>query len=196
MGEADKDAGRDAGPGLDSDAGPGGDADAIALTVNGRPLSLRVDAGRSLLDVLRNDLGLKASHFGCGAGLCGACMVMLDGHAVPACDTPMWSAAGKDVLTVEGLGDADAPHPVQRAFIAEQAAQCGYCTSGMLIAAASLLRRCPHPTEAQIRAGLERNLCRCGTHPRVLRAVARAAADASPSHAPVQGRSSDDGQRQ
>lgn len=151
--------------------------ESIALAVNGQSLSLRVDPNRSLLDVLRTELGLKASHYGCGAGLCGACMVMMDGHAVPACDTPMWSAAGKDVVTVEGLGDERAPHPVQRAFIAEQAAQCGYCTSGMMIAAAALLRQCPRPTEAQIRAGLERNLCRCGTQPRVLRAVARAARD-------------------
>ncbi|RXN88210.1 (2Fe-2S)-binding protein [Achromobacter aloeverae] len=152
----------------------------MALTVNGRSVSLRVDPSRSLLDVLRNELGLKASRYGCGAGLCGACMVMVDGHAVPACDTPMWSAAGKDVVTVEGLGDERGPHPVQRAFIAEQAAQCGYCTSGMMIAAVALLRRCPHPTEAQARAGLERNLCRCGAHPRVLRAVARAAEEAAP----------------
>ncbi|WP_156414320.1 (2Fe-2S)-binding protein [Bordetella sp. N] len=151
------------------------DAEIIGLTINGRPLSLRVQASRSLLDVLRNDLGLKASRYGCGAGLCGACMVLLEGHAVPACDTPMWATAGKQVVTVEGLGDEDDPHPVQRAFIDEQAAQCGYCTSGMMIAAVALLRRCPHPTEAEIRAGLERNLCRCGTHPRVTRAVARAA---------------------
>jgi len=157
--------------------GLGMDVASISLAVNGQPLSLQVDPNRSLLDVLRNELGLKASHYGCGAGLCGACMVMMDGHAVPACDTPMWSAAGKDVVTVEGLGDESDPHPVQRAFIAEQAAQCGYCTSGMMIAAAALLRRCPQPTDAQIRAGLDRNLCRCGTHPRVLRAIARAAQD-------------------
>jgi nicotinate dehydrogenase subunit A len=153
------------------------DAAAIDLTVNGQRLALSVAGDRSLLDVLRNDLDLKSSHFGCGSGECGACMVLLDGHAVPACNTPIWSTAGKTVVTSEGLGTPQAPHPVQAAFIAEQAAQCGYCTSGMLIAAAALLRRCPRPSEPQIRDGLERNLCRCGTHLRVMRAVARAAAD-------------------
>lgn len=148
----------------------------ITLTINGRLHELNVDADRSLLDVLRNDLDLKSSHFGCGSGECGACMVLLDRHAVPACDTPMWSVMGKTVVTSEGLGTPDAPHPVQSAFIAEQAAQCGYCTSGMMIAATALLHRCPRPSQAQIREGMERNLCRCGTHPRVMRAVQRAAA--------------------
>lgn len=152
---------------------------AITLTVNGRQHTLSVDAGRTLLDVLRNDLDLKSSHFGCGSGECGACMVLLDDSAVPACDTPMWAAAGKRVVTSEGLGTPQAPHPVQRAFIAEQAAQCGYCTSGMIIAATALLQRCPHPDDAQIREGMERNLCRCGTHLRVMRAIERAAAEGS-----------------
>ena len=147
----------------------------IAVTVNGQARALAVDPDRSLLDVLRNDLGLRASHFGCGQGECGACMVMLDGQAVPSCDTPMWSVANKRVLSSEGLGTRAAPHAVQSAFIAEQAAQCGYCTSGMLVSAAALLQRHSCPDEAAIREGLARNLCRCGTHPRVMRAVARAA---------------------
>lgn len=147
----------------------------IAVTVNDRPHALTVDPDRSLLDVLRNDLGLKASHFGCGEGECGACMVLLDGQAVPSCDTPMWSVENKRVQTSEGLGTRAAPHPVQSAFIAEQAAQCGYCTSGMLVSAAALLQRNPCPGEAEIREGMARNLCRCGTHPRVMRAIVRAA---------------------
>jgi nicotinate dehydrogenase subunit A len=150
---------------------------ALSVTINGVALSLAVDPQRSLLDVLRNDLGLRASHFGCGSGECGACMVLVDDQAQPACDTPMWSVAGKRIVTVEGLGNRMAPHPVQRAFIAEQAAQCGYCTSGMLIASAGLLHKHPHPDDAQIRAAMDRNLCRCGTHPRVIRAIARAAAE-------------------
>lgn len=148
---------------------------AIALTVNGVPRTLQVDPQRTLLDVLRNDLGLRASHFGCGAGECGACMVLVDDRAVPSCDAPMWSLEHKRVQTVEGLGTRAAPHPVQSAFIAEQAAQCGYCTSGMLVSAVALLQRHPCPDEAQIREGMARNLCRCGTHPRVMRAIARAA---------------------
>jgi nicotinate dehydrogenase subunit A len=148
---------------------------AITLTVNGRRRALEVDPDRSLLDVLRNDLGLKASHFGCGAGECGACMVLLDGRAVASCDTPIWSTGNKHVQTSEGLGTRAAPHPLQRAFIAEQAAQCGYCTSGMLISAAALLQHHPHPGDGEIRKGMARNLCRCGTHPRVMRAIVRAA---------------------
>lgn len=156
-------------------AGPGAVA-AIALTVNGVPRTLQVDPQRTLLDVLRNDLGLRASHFGCGAGECGACMVLVDDRAMPSCDTPMWSIEHKRVQTAEGLGTRAAPHPVQSAFIAEQAAQCGYCTSGMLVSAVALLQRHPCPGEAQIREGMARNLCRCGTHPRVMRAIVRAAA--------------------
>ncbi|ANN68183.1 (2Fe-2S)-binding protein [Bordetella bronchialis] len=148
----------------------------IAFTLNGAATQLRVDGDRRLLDVLRNDLDLKSSHYGCGSGECGACFVLLDDHAVPACDTPMWAVAGKRVVTSEGLGTPTAPHPVQAAFIAEQAAQCGYCTSGMLIAATALLHRCPRPSDAEIRAGMERNLCRCGTQLRVMKAIHRAAA--------------------
>jgi len=148
----------------------------IALTVNGQPRSLALDPERSLLDVLRNELGLRASHYGCGAGECGACMVLIDGRAVPSCDTPLWAAAGKRVQTSEGLGSRSAPHPLQSAFIAEQAAQCGYCTSGMLVSAAALLQCHADPDDRQIRDGMARNLCRCGTHPRVVRAIVRAAA--------------------
>jgi nicotinate dehydrogenase subunit A len=148
----------------------------IMLTVNGQPLTLAVDPDRSLLDVLRNDLELKASHYGCGAGECGSCMVLIDGFAVSSCDTPMWSLEGKNVQTSEGLGTRAKPHPVQSAFIAEQAVQCGYCTSGMLISAVALLQCHPEPDDAMIREGMARNLCRCGTHPRVMRAIVRAAA--------------------
>jgi nicotinate dehydrogenase subunit A len=147
----------------------------VRLVVNGRAKAIDVDTDRWLLDVLRTDLELRASHFGCGEGECGACMVLIDGHAVPACTTPMWSLEGKVVQTSEGLGTRAAPHPVQLAFIAEQAAQCGYCTSGMLISAAALLQRVACPDDAAAREGMARNLCRCGTHPRVLRAIGRAA---------------------
>ena len=153
---------------------------AVSITVNGVRRTLDFDADRSLLDVLRNELDLRASHFGCGVGQCGACMVLLDGHAVPSCDTPLWSADGKDVRTAEGLGTRAAPHALQLAFIEEQAAQCGYCTSGMLISAAALLRRDADPDEAAIREGMARNLCRCGTHPRVMRAIVRVAARSRP----------------
>lgn len=155
--------------------------DGIAFTLNGRAVQLYVEGDRRLLDVLRNDLDLKSSHYGCGAGECGACFVLLDDQAAPACDTPMWAVAGKRVETSEGLGTPREPHPLQTAFIAEQAAQCGYCTSGMLIAGVALLRRCPQPSDAQIRAGMERNLCRCGTQLRVIKAIRRAAADPRPS---------------
>jgi len=148
----------------------------VSLTVNGIARTIEADADRSLLYLLRNDLGLRASHFGCGVGECGACMVMLDGRAVPACDTPLWSVAGKSVETSESLGTRAAPHALQTAFIAEQAVQCGYCTSGLLVSAAALLRQDADPDEATIRAAMARNLCRCGTHPRVVRAIARAAA--------------------
>jgi nicotinate dehydrogenase subunit A len=157
------------------DASPAAAQSSVAFTVNGRAIESMADANRSLLDILRNDLNLRSSHFGCGSGECGACMVLLEGVAVPACNTPLWSVANKCVVTSEGLGTPEKPHPVQSAFIAEQAAQCGYCTSGMMIAAASLLQRLPHPTDVEIREGMARNLCRCGTHPRVMRAIERAA---------------------
>jgi nicotinate dehydrogenase subunit A len=155
-------------------------AEPVRLTVNGAAHEVRAPADTPLLYVLRNDLGLKGTRFGCGSGECGACFVLIDGRAVPACDTPLWSAAGKTVTTVEGLADGDTPHALQRAFIAEQAGQCGYCLSGILMAAAALLRANPRPTEAEIRLALDRNLCRCGAHNRIVRAIQRAAAELAP----------------
>lgn len=147
----------------------------ITLTVNGTPRTLDASESVPLLYALRNDLNLKGTRFGCGAGQCGACHVLLDGHAVASCETPLWAAQGKEVTTIEGLGTPAAPHALQRAFIAEQAAQCGYCSSGIIISAAALLRRNPQPSDAQVREALDRNLCRCGTHNRIVRAVLRAA---------------------
>ena len=141
-----------------------------------------VHCGRDtpLLYVLRNHLGLMGTRFGCGTGLCGACFVLLDGHPTPSCDTPVWAAAGRRVTTVEGLADGDTLHPLQEAFLAERAAQCGYCVSGVLISAAALLRDRPTPTADDVKGALDRNLCRCGAHNRMVRAVLRAAAgDAS-----------------
>lgn len=147
----------------------------IQLRVNGVERPVAAAPETSLLTVLRGTLGLTATHFGCGANQCGACNVLLDGQAVAACDTPLWAVAGKDVTTVEGLGTPDHPHPLQRAFIAEQAMQCGYCISGILMSAAALLKRNPDPSEADVRGALDRNLCRCGAHNRIVRAVLRAA---------------------
>lgn len=147
----------------------------IEFRVNGRLTSLAVDPQRTLLDVLRNELGLKASRLGCGLGQCGACAVMVDDRAVNSCDTPMWAVAGKEVITLEGLGSQEAPHPLQTAFIQEQAMQCGYCASGLLMSAAALLKRNPHPSRTEVAAALDGNLCRCGVHNRVIRAVLRAA---------------------
>jgi nicotinate dehydrogenase subunit A len=128
----------------------------------------------TLLHVLRHELGLSGPRFGCGVGLCGACFVLLDGNATPACDTPMWSVDGKSVVTVEGLGTEGALHPVQDAFLAEQAAQCGFCVSGVLVSAVDLLARNPTPTEGDIVTALDRNLCRCGIQRRMVAAVLRA----------------------
>ena len=153
-------------------------AQALRLRVNGTEHAIEADPATPLLGVLRGTLGLTASHFGCGANQCGACNVLIDGQAVAACDTPMWAAAGKEIVTVEGLGTPEAPHPLQRAFIAEQAMQCGYCISGILVSAAALMRRNPDPSDAEVRAGLDRNLCRCGAHNRIVRAVLRAAREA------------------
>ena len=149
--------------------------DAVRLRVNGEERSIQAASETSLLSVLRSTLGLTATHFGCGANQCGACNVLLDGQAVPSCDTPLWAAAGKEVTTVEGLGTPERPHALQQAFIAEQAMQCGYCISGILISAAALLKRNPDPSEADVRGALDRNLCRCGAHNRIVRAVLRAA---------------------
>lgn len=151
------------------------------LTVNGRSVEVQADDDTPLLHVLRHELGLSGTRFGCGVGLCGACFVLLDGNAAPACDTPMWAAAGKDVVTVEGLGDDDALHPVQQAFLDEQAAQCGFCVSGVLVSAAALLAENPHPDEPAVLAALDRNLCRCGVQRRMVAAVLRAAGTDEPS---------------
>lgn len=142
------------------------------VVVNGRPVQLDLDPDTPLLYVLRNDLGLLGTRFGCGTGSCGACMVQVDGHPLPSCDLPLSAVEGKAVVTVEGLGD---PHPLQEAFLTEQAAQCGYCVSGILVNAAALLARDPYPTEEAVRSQLDRNLCRCGVHNRVVRAVLRTA---------------------
>jgi len=143
--------------------------------LNGVATDVDADPDSLLLDILRGPLGMTGAHFGCGSGECGACRVIVGDHAVTACDTPLWSVANKDVTTVEGLGGADRPHPLQRAFIAEQALQCGYCVSGILVSAAALLRQNPKPSEADVRAALDRNLCRCGSHNRMVRAILRAA---------------------
>ncbi|MEZ2146415.1 (2Fe-2S)-binding protein [Bradyrhizobium sp. DN5] len=154
---------------------------AIQFQLNGAAATVDADPDQTLLDVLRSRLAVTGAHFGCGAGECGACYVMVDGRAMASCDMPMWSVAGKDVVTVEGLGTAEKPHPLQRAFISEQAMQCGYCVSGILISAAALLKRNPSPTEAEVRAALDRNLCRCGSHNRMVRAVLRAASEMATS---------------
>lgn len=148
----------------------------MKLTVNGSEHTLDLPGDTPLLAVLRNDLRLNGPKYGCGLGECGACMVLLDGRAARACTLPLSGVDGREVTTLEGLGTADAPHPVQQAFIAAQAAQCGYCTNGMIVSTVSLLRRCPQPSDAQIRGALSHNLCRCGTHVEVLEAVRRAAA--------------------
>jgi nicotinate dehydrogenase subunit A len=144
------------------------------LTVDGEPHEVTADPDASLLHVLRHRLGKAGSRFGCGMGLCGACFVLLDGRPAPACDTPMWSADGRDVVTVEGLAPGDALHPVQQAFLHEQAAQCGFCVSGVLVSAAALLAETPCPDEDTVVAALDRNLCRCGVQRRMVRAVLRA----------------------
>jgi nicotinate dehydrogenase subunit A len=147
----------------------------IVLNVNGRDHRLDIDPSTPLLYVLRDDLELNAAKYGCGVGQCGACSVLVDGKAVFSCLMPASAAQGRKVRTVEGLGTADHPGPVQQAFLDEQAAQCGYCIAGMIVRAQALLDANPHPTEAEIRAGMQTNLCRCGAHMRILRAVRRVA---------------------
>jgi nicotinate dehydrogenase subunit A len=147
----------------------------LELHVNGEPRRLAVDPARSLLSVLRHELDLTGAKHGCGEGECGACTVLLDGRAVRACITPVASAADRPVITVEGLAPAGSLHPVQEAFIAETALQCGFCTPGMVVAAAALLRREPDPGEDEIRRALEGNVCRCGAYTRIVAAVRRAA---------------------
>jgi nicotinate dehydrogenase subunit A len=150
---------------------------ALTLLVNGTARTVDLDdPNEPLLYVLRTDLGLHGTKFGCGLGQCGACTVLVGGRPVRSCVTPAQAAAGRDVTTIEGLGSPAQPDPVQAAFIAEAAAQCGYCTAGMVVAARALLRETPHPNAQQIREALAGNLCRCGSHPRVIRAIMRAAA--------------------
>jgi nicotinate dehydrogenase subunit A len=147
----------------------------IQFRLNGVETDVDADPNASLLSCLRGRLGMIGAHFGCGANECGACHVLIGDHAVAACDTPLWSIENKDVTTPEGLGTAQAPHPLQLAFIAEQALQCGYCVPGILISAAALLKQNPHPSASDVKAALDRNLCRCGSHNRMVRAVLRAA---------------------
>jgi aerobic-type carbon monoxide dehydrogenase small subunit (CoxS/CutS family) len=147
----------------------------IELNINGRTHAIDADANTPLLYVLRDHLALSGAKFGCGLGQCGACTVMVDGQATFSCLTPISVLPGRRIKTVEGLGSIEQPGPVQRAFIDEQAAQCGYCIAGMIMRAQALLERNPSPSEAEIRRHMMPNLCRCGTHMRILRAVRRAA---------------------
>jgi nicotinate dehydrogenase subunit A len=151
----------------------------ITLRINGTPREVDAAPDTPLLYVLRNDLGLLAAKLGCGLEQCGSCNVIIDGEARPSCRVPISALAGAEVTTLEGIGTPERPHPLQRAFLAENAAQCGYCTSGILIAAKALLDRNPRPSRPEVQRALAGNLCRCGSHHRVLRAVERAARDAA-----------------
>jgi nicotinate dehydrogenase subunit A len=148
-------------------------AETFKLRVNGRECEVRAEPNTPLLYILRNDLKLKGTRFGCGEAQCGACNVLFDGNAVPSCDTPLWSVPGHEITTIEGIGGPDGGglHPVQQAFVDAQAIQCGYCIDGIIISAVALLQRETDPSDAQIAAALDRNLCRCGTHVRILRAI-------------------------
>ena len=149
--------------------------DPISFTVNGNPVAVAVDGDTPLLDVLRNHLGLMGSKFGCGLEQCGCCMVLIDGEPEKSCGKAVSTVDGRQVVTIEGLGTQDRPHPLQQAFLDEQAGQCGYCLSGILISAKALLDRNPAPTRREIALALDDNICRCGSHARILRAVVRAA---------------------
>jgi len=151
-------------------------ATTVTFTVNGTERTIATDPDRPLLDVLREELGLTGAKYGCGEGRCGACSVLLDGQRVPSCVTPVSAAEGKTIRTVEGLGEGDALHPVQEAFIEAGAVQCGYCTSGMVIATVALLERNPNPTDEDIVKEMNVNLCRCNGYTKILQAVHRAAA--------------------
>lgn len=148
----------------------------ITLNVNGTNHTIAVEPDSMLLYVLRDNLSLRGPKFGCGLGQCGACTVLMDGNAIRSCVMPVSAASRAKITTLEGLGTIDKPHPLQRAFIEEQAAQCGYCISGMIMAAKALLNQKPHPSRDDIKQALKGNLCRCGTHMRIVRAVERAAA--------------------
>jgi nicotinate dehydrogenase subunit A len=152
----------------------------VTLTVNGRRRTVPAAPDTPLLYVLRNDLELNAAKFGCGMAQCGACTVLVDGKPVRSCVTPAQAVQDARITTLEGLGSAEKLHPLQKAFIDEQAAQCGYCIAGMLMTAKGLLDEKPHPSEADIRLALAGNLCRCGTHGRIIRAIQRAAKEMSP----------------
>ena len=146
----------------------------VGFRLNGADVAHAGEA--TLLQALRGDFGLNGPRYGCGAEACGACHVLLDGRSVPSCALPVEAASGREVTTLEGLGSRDAPHPLQAAFLAEQAGQCGWCLSGIIVSAAALLREVLRPDEAQVRAALQPHLCRCGSHNRIIRAVLRAAA--------------------
>ena len=148
----------------------------IAFTVNGKPASIAADPDTPLLDVLRNHLGLVGTKFGCGLEQCGTCMVLIDGEPVKSCGKAVSTVVGKAVLTIEGLGTPERPHPLQQAFLDEQAGQCGYCLPGILVTAKALLDRNPAPSRREIALALDDNICRCGSHHRILRAVEKAAA--------------------
>jgi len=153
----------------------GGAAMKVTLNVNGKPVAITSDdPNMPLLYVLRDDVGLHGPRFGCGLGQCGACTVLIDGKATRSCVTPVAVLAGQKIVTLEGLGSAGKPHPLQQAFIDEQAVQCGYCINGMIMQAAALLQTNKKPTEQDIKAALAENLCRCGTHLRIVRAIKRA----------------------
>jgi nicotinate dehydrogenase subunit A len=143
----------------------------VSVNVNGTRHEVAADPETPLLYVLRNELQLKGARYGCGVGLCGACTVIVDGKAVQSCDVPVSAMPGKSITTIEAIGTADNPHPLQMAFIREQAAQCGYCITGIIMSAKALLDARPTPTDAELREALSGNLCRCGTHTRILRAI-------------------------
>lgn len=149
----------------------------LDFSVNGKAVRVFLDNEETpLLNVLRNDLGLMGTRFGCGLEQCGCCMVLVDGAPEKCCTKPVWTIAGKQIITVEGLGNAARPHPLQQAFIDEQAGQCGYCLTGILISAKALLDKNPQPSRAEIAQALDANICRCGSHNRIMRAVEKAAA--------------------
>ena len=147
----------------------------IPISVNGSTVTVTADEDTPLLDILRNHLGLKGTKFGCGLEQCGCCMVLVDGKPEKSCGKALSTVAGREIVTIEGLGTPDRPHPLQQAFLDEQAGQCGYCLTGILISAKALLDRNPSPSRAEIAQGLDDNICRCGSHNRILRAVARVA---------------------
>ncbi len=147
----------------------------MQITVNGRTHTVVADEETPLLYVLRNETGCKGVRYGCGLGQCGSCTVIIDGKPVQSCDVPVSAVAGKSITTIEGIGSVEHPHPLQRAFVDEQAAQCGYCATGIIMSAKALLDVNASPSDAEVKQALAKNLCRCGTHQRILRAVKRAA---------------------